>query len=210
MGVGNIQAPESIVVGATATPAPTGMLDRRSLSAADDTTGETPAPAAAFTRPGRAAVPPAPPIPVPRPPILRSNESGDTSGTDDTATDTDTTYVWASNSDSYYHKTNTCTNITGTPTKVSLDIARSPRADVACPVCYGTQAGGTKYYMPTRPARYYHIKDQTCSGMKNAAGGHQGGRRPRPGKKPCPVCIGVRTSPPRPASTTIRTPTARA
>ena len=177
MGVGTIKAPESIVVGATATPAPTGILTGDLPSGALDVT-ETLAPAAKATpRPGGSS--------GSNPGSTTDDsldETADTSG----AEDADTTYIWSSTSDSYYHKNDSCSNITGTPSRVSLDIARS-RGQTSCPVCYGTQNTGTAYYM-TKGGRYYH-KDKTCSNMKNAQAVTKA-QATKAGKKACPVCIG--------------------
>lgn len=179
MGVGTITPPESIVVGATATPAPTGVLTGDLPSGALDVT-TTLAPAAQAT---------------PRPGGSSGSSNSDSSDTDDSfdetadtsgAEDADTTYIWSSTSDSYYHKTETCTNITGTPSRISMDIARS-RGQTACPVCYGAQSTGASYYM-NKGGRYYH-KNKTCSGMKNAQAVTKS-QAVKAGKKPCPVCIG--------------------
>lgn len=179
MGVGNIKAPESIVVGATATPAPTGILTNDLPSGVLDIT-TTPAPAALVTpRPGGSSGSSNP----------GGSNAGDLDDTDDVsaAEDADTTYVWAASSDSYYHKTDSCSNITGMPSRISLDIARS-RGQTACPVCYGQQAAGTTYYA-NKSGKYYHIKPD-CSGMKNAQKVTKA-QAQKAGKKPCPVCIGA-------------------
>ncbi len=175
VGVGNIQAPESIVVGATPTPAADVLADDLTTP---DQTEETPAPGAAMV--------------TPRP----DGSTGDTGDVDDTAGDTaddtatddeDTTYAWAANSGSYYHRTDTCTNITGTASKISMDIARN-RGLTACPVCYGEQAVGTLYYA-NKGGKYYH-KTSTCSGMKNAQAVTLA-QAQKAGKTACPVCIGA-------------------
>ena len=188
VGVGSIQAPESIVVGATPTPSPTSVLTGELPAGTvndGSATGETPAPAAQYTpRPGGSS--------------NGSSDSGtnvgaDTGDTGDTgdgstaADDPDATYVWASNSDSYYHKTKDCTNITGTPTKVSVDIALS-RGQSACPVCYGIKSSGTTYYASSG-GKYYH-KDKTCSKMKNAQAITLA-QAQKKGLKACPVCVGA-------------------
>ena len=176
VGVGNYQAPQTIVVGQTPTPAPTSVLTNNL------TTAETPAPAEAQTTPRPGGNP-------------GSSNSGNTLDTPLNTSDengipasdnTDTTYVWAANGDSYYHKTNTCSKITGSPTKVSLDIARN-RGQTACPVCYGTQDNGATYYM-TKGGRYYH-KDKTCSSMRNPQAVTKA-QAVKLGKKPCPICVG--------------------
>jgi len=175
VGVGSFQAPETMVVGATPTPAP-GVLTG-DLATAPDVTEETPAPGSA--------------VATPRPDssvgdnTITGNE-GDTT-TDDAEDDQDTTYVWAANSGSYYHKKDNCTNITGVASKVSIDIARN-RGLTACPVCYGEQAAGSLYYA-TKGGKYYH-KTSTCSGMKNAQAITLA-QAQKAGKAACPVCIGA-------------------
>ncbi len=178
VGVGNVQAPETILVGATATPSPTDIVtgDLTPDAASD----ETPAPADAQA--------------TPRPDggtvnngtdVINAPSTGDDS-TPGATDDPDTTYVWSANADSYYHKTDTCTNITGQPTKVSVDIAIG-RGQVTCPVCYGEQASGTTYY-GNKGGKYYHVKSD-CSGMKNAQVVTKT-QAQKAGLKPCPVCIG--------------------
>ena len=178
MGVGTIKAPESIVVGATASPATTSIVSDLPSGTLDITT--TPAPAAQATpRPGGSS---------------GSSNSGNTddqsfdetaddSGADD---DPDTTYIWSSTSDTYYHKIENCPKIIGTASRISMDIARS-RGQTACPECYGAQNTGTTYYA-NKGGKYYH-KDKTCSGMKNAQVVTKS-QATKAGKKACPVCIG--------------------
>ncbi len=177
VGVGNIQVPDTIVIGATATPAPANV-ETGDLNAG----GATLAPAALVTpRPGGGTVNNGTDI------IDNSGENTDTLDTGDEAEDADTTYVWASNTDSYYHKINTCEKITGTPSKISLDVARN-HGQSACPVCYGAQNNAANYYI-SKGGKYYH-KDKNCSGMKNAQATTVAAAVKK-GYKPCPVCVGT-------------------
>jgi len=171
VGVGSFQAPETMVVGATPTPAP-GVLTG-DLATAPDVTEETPAPGSA--------------VATPRPDSSVGDNTITGSEDDDAEDDQDTTYVWAANSGSYYHKKDNCTNITGVASKVSIDIARN-RGLTACPVCYGEQAAGSLYYA-TKGGKYYH-KTSTCSGMKNAQAITLA-QAQKAGKAACPVCIGA-------------------
>jgi hypothetical protein len=185
VNVGNTQQRASIVVGTTQTPAPTiavGDLDA-ALDDADQTS-QTPAPGAGYTpRPDSAGV-------------SDGAEADDGAGDlDDGADeDEDTTYVWATNTGSYYHRAEDCSEISGTAGRVAMDIARS-RGQTACPVCYGDQDGGSAgsagsaTYYANKGGRYYHTKDD-CSGMKNAQAVTRS-QATKAGKKPCPVCIGA-------------------
>ncbi len=172
--VGNIQRPDTLVIGATASPAPTG-IQAADLSETDTSTepDETLAPGAAVT---------------PRPnagdaPADTGEELADDGGGEE---DPDTTYIWSVSGGAYYHNTDTCPDISGTPSRISMDIARS-RGQTACPTCYGAQSSGTTYFATSR-GKYYHTTSN-CSGMKNAVSVTRA-QAVAKGKKPCPVCIG--------------------
>lgn len=116
------------------------------------------------------------------------NTTGDTGDDGTSGTDSaGTTYVYASNTGAYYHKTNTCENLEEGASRVALNIARS-RSQTACPVCYPEGGTGTTYYV-TKGGKYYH-KNATCTNMKNATAITLAQAK-KQGYKVCPTCIGA-------------------
>ena len=159
MGVGTITPPESIVVGATATPAPTGVLTGDLPSGTLDIT-TTPAPAAQATpRPGGSSG------------SSDSNNSFDETADTSGAEDADTTYIWSSTSDSYYHKTDTCTNITGTPVEDFDGHRPLPRADGLPRVLRRAEH---RRHLLHEQRRQVLPQGQDLLGHEERTGGHQG------------------------------------
>ena len=90
--------------------------------------------------------------------------------------------VYASVQGKYYHMKYGCTNLTGTPIKVTLETALN-NGKSACPVC-ASSAKHTVY--GTKNGKYYHYS-ATCAG-----GSASSGRLDTAlayGLKPCPNCV---------------------
>ena len=111
------------------------------------------------------------------------------------------TYVWATNTDLYYHNAENCGGMTNA-SKMTLDSATS-RGKTACPVCIGggidisTPNGsalptGTQYYA-TGGGKWYHV-DSSCQGMTGASVVTEANAIAA-GKTACPKCIGYYGTP---------------
>ena len=107
--------------------------------------------------------------------------------------DDNTLYYYATASGQYYHRTATCTGMTGA-SRVSEATALA-RGQTACPKCIGS-------VYATDNGDYYH-SNPNCSGMKGA---HlmTVDQAELSGKSPCPTCMGG-TSIPSPADTSTGT-----
>lgn len=110
------------------------------------------------------------------------------------------TYVWAVNTDLYYHNAENCGGMTNA-SKMTLDSATS-RGKTACPVCVGggvindpngsALPTGTQYYATAR-GTWYHVSS-TCQGMTGASVVTEA-NAVAAGKTACPVCIGYYGTP---------------
>lgn len=90
--------------------------------------------------------------------------------------------VYASVQGKYYHMKYGCTNLTGTPIKVTLETALN-NGKSACPVC-ASSAKHTVY--GTKNGKYYHYS-ATCAGSSASSGRLDTALAY--GLKPCPNCV---------------------
>lgn len=110
------------------------------------------------------------------------------------------TYVWATNSDQYYHNAQNCGGMTNA-SRLTLDSATS-RGKTACPLCVGGGTStspngsalptGTQYYATTR-GTWYHV-NPSCQGMTGASVVTEANAI-ADGKTACPECIGYYGTP---------------
>ena len=97
----------------------------------------------------------------------------------DNADDDSTLYYYATENGKHYHRTATCSGMTGA-TKVSEATAKA-RGQTPCPTCIGT-------VYATENGDYYH-SNPTCTGMKGAKL-MTVDQAELSGKSPCPTCMG--------------------
>ncbi len=115
-------------------------------------------------------------------PICYATSSDDTSSSGKYVSGTSGINVYATAAGKYYHTNANCSNITGTPIKITLETALN-YGKSACPVC---AAAGNKTVYATKGGKYYHYSssDAGSSAYKGTLD-----QALAYGFKPCPNCV---------------------
>lgn len=115
-------------------------------------------------------------------PICYGTSSSDSASTSTYTSGTSGIDVYATAAGKYYHTNSSCSNITGTATKITLETALN-YDKAACPIC---AASGSKTVYATKGGKYYHYSS-SCAGSSASKGTLD--QALAYGLKPCPNCV---------------------